>query len=276
MDKRFICIAPIDYKDKNMLSPDEIANIVYRSWNAGASIVHLHPVDKYGNTTSDNSFFIQSVNLIREKCNIIIEGSTGGDSTLSMEDRSTVISVDVVEQASLNMGSVNLPGLVFKNSEETIRYLAEKMNKYGVKPELEIFNEPMIDFSLKLRDEELLFDPLLFQLFVIDNEYNDFKERKIGKLSQKQRRIIAALESIPTNCEASICNNSRKDFSTLTFAISMGTNIRVGFEDSKFISPSKLAKDNAEIVEEAVKIMRCSGLEIANSDEARRILKIGK
>ena len=276
MDKRSICIAPISYEDKNIPSPKEIADIVHRCWNAGASVAHLHSVDKYGNTTSDPSLFIQTVNLIREKCNIIIQGSTGGNSTLSMEDRSLVVGINGVEQASLNMGSVNILGSVFENSEEDIRYIAKKMNKFGVRPELEIFNEPMIDLSLELRNEGLLLDPLLFQLVVIDNKDNDFKERKIGKLSQKQRRVIAELESIPTNQEVSICNIGRKDFSTLTFAISMGLNIRVGFEDSKYISSGKLANDNAELVEEMVKIMRCFGLEIANADETRRILKIGK
>jgi len=275
MDKRFISVAPINCKDKNIPSPDEIADIAYRCWNAGASIIHLHTIDKYGNLTLDPSLFIQSVNLIREKCNIIIQGSTGGDPTLNVDEQSLAVGISGVEQATLNMGSVNIFGSVFKNNEEDIRYIAKKMNKFGVRPELEIFNEPMIDFALELKDEGLLFDPILFQLVVIDNEDIDFK-RKIGKVSQKQRRVMAQLESVPTNCEVSVCNNGRKDFSTLTLALSMGANIRVGFEDSKYISSNKLAKDNAELVEEIAKIMRCSGLEIANPDETRRILKINQ
>lgn len=276
MDKRFISIAPINYKDEKIPTPKEIADIVYRAWNAGASIVHLHCIDKYVNNTPEVSLFTKTVNLIKEKCNIIIEGSTGGDSALSTEERSVVVGINGVEQASLNMGSVNLPGSVFVNSEESIRQIAERMNKFGVKPDLEIFNEAMIEFALELSDEGLLQDPLLFQMVFIENEDIYFKERKIGKLSQKQRRIIAELESIPAGCEVSICNQKCKDFSILTFAISLGLNIRVGFEDSKFISPDKLAMDNAELVEEVVKIMKCSGLEIADSDETRRILKIAK
>ena len=276
VDKRFISVAPIGYADKNIPPPEEIADITYRCWNAGASIVHLHAVDKYGDITSDLSLFKQSINLIKEKCDIIIQGSTGGISTLSIEDRSLVLGIDGVKQASLNMGSINLFGSVFENSEKDIRYIAKKMNKYDVRPELEIFNEPMIDFALELRNEGLLLDPLLFQVFIIDNEGKDFGERKIGKLSQKQRRIIAELECIPTNCEVSICSHGRKDFSIFAFALSMGINIRVGFEDSKYISPGVLAKDNAEIVEKVVKIMRSLGLEPMNSDETRKILKISK
>lgn len=276
MDKRFISVAPVGYADKNIPSPEEIADITYRCWNAGASIVHLHAVDKYGDITSDLSLFKQSINLIKEKCDIIIQGSTGGISTLNIDDRSLVLGIDGVKQASLNMGSVNLFGSVFENSEEDIRYIAKKMNKYGVRPELEIFNEPMIDFALELRDEGLLLDPLLFQIFVIDSEGKDFGERKIGKLSQKQRRTIAELECIPSNCEVSICSHGRKDFSIFAFALSMGVNIRVGFEDSKYISPGVLAKDNVEIVEEVVKIMRSLGLEPMNPNETRKILKINK
>ena len=276
MDKRFISVAPVGYADKNIPSPEEIADITYRCWNAGASIVNLHAVDKYGNITSDLSLFKQTINLIKDKCDIIIQGSTGGISTLNIDARSLVLGIDGVEQASLNMGSVNLFGSVFENSEEDIRYIAKKMNKYNVKPELEIFNEPMIDFALELRDEGLLLDPLLFQIFVIDSEDTDFGERKIGKLSQKQRRIIAELESIPSNCEVSICSHGRKDLTIFAFALYVGANIRVGFEDSKYISPGVLAKDNAEIVEGVVKIMRSLGLEPADSDETRKILKMNK
>jgi 3-keto-5-aminohexanoate cleavage enzyme len=274
MDKRFISVAPINYEDRNVPAPEELADTVYRCWNAGASIVHLHCVDPHGHITTDSSLFVQSVNLIREKCDIVVQGSTGGSPTSSIEDRSIVVGIAGVEQATLNMGSVNLRGSAFENSEKDIRHIARKMNRFGVRPQLETFNEPMIDLALELRQEGLLFDPLLFELFVVDGESTDSGERRIGKISQRQRRIIAALESIPTDCEVSICNHGRKDFSTLAFAASLGLNIRVGFEDSKHISPSRLANDNAEIVEEVARIMRCSGLELANSDETRRMLGI--
>jgi 3-keto-5-aminohexanoate cleavage enzyme len=274
MDKRFVSVAPVGYGQESVPSPREIADIVYRCWNEGAAIVHLHPVDVSGNITSNISLFEQTVTMIREKCDIIIQGSTGGVSTLAIEDRSLSVGVPHVEQGSLNMGSTNLFGSVFANIEEDIRYIARKMIKYGVKAELEIFNEPMIDFALEIREEGLLLDPLLFQLLVIEKEGSDPSERKTGKLSQKQKRIMTVLESIPTDAEVSLCVHGRKDFSLLALALSLGLNIRVGFEDSKHIAHNRLAKDNAELVEEAVRIMKSLGLQPSSASEARKRMKM--
>jgi len=58
-DKLILCVAPFgSFMGKDMnpnipLTPDEIAEDVYRSWNAGASIVHLHARDKNGIATTD-------------------------------------------------------------------------------------------------------------------------------------------------------------------------------------------------------------------------------
>lgn len=277
MDKRFIIIAPVRYVDGEIPSPEMISNIVYRCWNAGASIVHLHVTDSYGNPTSDLSLFNCTVGLIRKKCDIIIQPSTGAIDSISVESRTLVAEIEEVEQASLNMGSLNLYGTIFKNSEEDIRYIAKKLKEYGVKPDLEIFNSPMIDFALQLKDEGLLLDPLSFQLYIYNKgEGNDYGERRIGKVTQKQRKLISELESIPPNYPVSICNHDYKDLSMFALAISMGLSIRVGFEDSKHISPTELANDNAEIVEKIVKILKFFGTEPASTYETRKILGINK
>jgi uncharacterized protein (DUF849 family) len=57
-----------------------------------------------------------------------------------------------------------------------------------------------------------------------------------------------------------------------TVALAMGGNVRVGLEDSLFISRGVLAKSSAEQVEKIVRIMRELSLEPATPDEARTIL----
>jgi 3-keto-5-aminohexanoate cleavage enzyme len=62
-DKLIICVAPLgSFMGKDMnpnipIQPDEIAEEVYRSWNEGASIVHLHARDKNGIATTDPAIF---------------------------------------------------------------------------------------------------------------------------------------------------------------------------------------------------------------------------
>jgi len=274
MDRRFISVAPIGYGDGVVPPPVEIAEIVHRSWNEGAAIVHLHPVDRNGNITSDISLFEQTVDLIKERCDIIIQGSTGGVSELSIEDRTLSVGVRNVEQGSLNMGSTNLFGSIFENSEDDIRYVARRMLDNGVKAELEIFNEPMIDFALEIRDEGLLLDPLLFQLFILEKEGPDASARKTGKLSQKQVRLLMGLQAIPSDSEVSMSVHGRKDFFPIALGISLGMHIRVGFEDSRHISPTWVAKDNAEIVAEVARIMKSFGLQPASPDETRALLNM--
>ena len=61
-------------------SPEEIADETYRCWEAGASIVHLHAKDPItGKPAADpNPFFKQYAKLIRDRCDIVINMTTGG------------------------------------------------------------------------------------------------------------------------------------------------------------------------------------------------------
>ena len=98
---------PVPEGSKNPLTPEEIAADVVACAEAGASMVHLHVRDLTGEQTFDMTQFSRTLDLIRQKSDIVIQGSTGGLSTLSLEDRSVCLSEPRVEVASLNMGSVN-------------------------------------------------------------------------------------------------------------------------------------------------------------------------
>ena len=54
----------------------------------------------------------------------------------------------------------------------------------------------------------------------------------------------------------------------------MGGNVRVGLEDSLYISRGKLATSNAEQVRKVRKIIEELGLEIATPNEVRQILAL--
>lgn len=52
----------------------------------------------------------------------------------------------------------------------------------------------------------------------------------------------------------------------------MGGNLRVGLEDSLFLSRGKLAQNNAEQVAKVRRVVEELGSEVATPDEAREIL----
>ena len=54
----------------------------------------------------------------------------------------------------------------------------------------------------------------------------------------------------------------------------MGGNVRVGLEDSLFISRGKIAESNAQQVAKIRRIVEDLGCEVATPDEAREILDL--
>ncbi|MEE1316202.1 MAG: 3-keto-5-aminohexanoate cleavage protein, partial [Prevotella sp.] len=120
MRKIIVTVAPVCHvgkeipaECKNPLTPEEITEDVLNCYKAGACQVHLHTRDLKGNPTFELDVFQQTINMIREKTDMIIQGSTGGLSTLSLEERCVSLNVPEVEVASLNMGSVNFAETVY-------------------------------------------------------------------------------------------------------------------------------------------------------------------
>lgn len=67
--------------------PEEIAGSAYACFNEGAAICHVHARDKTGENTAEISIFHDIHDRIRQKCNIVIQDSTGGGPNLSQDER---------------------------------------------------------------------------------------------------------------------------------------------------------------------------------------------
>lgn len=59
-----------------------------------------------------------------------------------------------------------------------------------------------------------------------------------------------------------------------SIAVALGGNVRVGLEDSLWLSRGKLATSNAEQVRAVRHVIEGLGLEIASADEARAMLQL--
>ncbi|TGV14877.1 3-keto-5-aminohexanoate cleavage protein, partial [Mesorhizobium sp. M4B.F.Ca.ET.143.01.1.1] len=73
---------------------------------AGAAIVHLHarnPVD--GRPDQSTEAFAPFLQVIKQRSNCVINITTGGAATMSVEERVKPAKVFAPEVASLNMGS---------------------------------------------------------------------------------------------------------------------------------------------------------------------------
>ena len=260
---------PVPEGSKNPLTPEEIAADVAACAKAGASMVHLHVRDLTGEQTFDMTQFSRTLDLIREQSDIVIQGSTGGLSTLSLEDRSVCLSEPRVEVASLNMGSVNFGESVYINTLPEIRYWAGRMREEKVVPEMEIFDLSMVETCSKLADEGVLDRPMSYNFCLGTGTASN--------LSDTPRNLQYMTSLMEPDGHWGLNNDSMKDLHFLGLAIAMGASVvRVGFEDSFYYEEGKTAPTNAFLVEKLVELVRALGCEPATPEEAREILGIKK
>ena len=265
--KIIVAVAPVGREVKppslNPLTPGEVAKEVVDCTRAGASMVHLHVRDARGEQTEDISDFSRTLDLIRESSDIIIQGSTGGLTTLSLEERCVSVTDARVEVASLNMGSVNFGEDVYINRVPDIRYWAGRMAENSVVPELEIFEAGMVAEAQMLIDEGTLKPPF----------YYNFALGFHWAAPADPRSLFYLSSLLPSGAVWSLVHDDMQDLSLLATAIGLGAAvIRVGFEDSVQYAPDRIARTNVELVQKAVSLVRGIGYEVATPNEARAIL----
>jgi 3-keto-5-aminohexanoate cleavage enzyme len=247
------------------LSPEGIADEVVRACNAGASIVHLHVWDEHGRPGLETSAFERTIRLIRERCDIIIEGSTGGTHDTSIEGRSLALQTDV-DMASLNTGTVNWGNTVYRNSPDDIAYWAQEMQRKGIKPDLAAFEIGMVANSLELVEKGWV-KPPLYYTFILGQQ---------GVMPATPRNLLSLSEAVPPGSCWSAAGHGGHDLRVASMAIAMGGHARVGFEDNPYYRPGELATSNAQLVERLVRIAQEVGRTIASPNETREMLGMSR
>ncbi|MEJ2250381.1 MAG: 3-keto-5-aminohexanoate cleavage protein [Candidatus Lokiarchaeota archaeon] len=244
---------------------EEIAIEAEKSYNAGASIIHLHVREDNGTPTQDKKRFQECIEGIKEKCpDVIIMPSTGGAVGMSNEERLQPIYLKP-EMASLDCGTCNFGyDEIFVNTEKTIVGFVKEMNRLGIKPELECFEKGMVDTALRLNREGIIKDPMHFNLV--------FGVR--GCLDATITNLNFMISNLPESATFTVTGIGKAQFPINTASIIMGGHVRVGFEDNIYLSKGKLANSNGELVKKIARISRELGREIANPSETRKILGI--
>jgi 3-keto-5-aminohexanoate cleavage enzyme len=277
-DKLLVTVAPCipPYMAKHIpsldLSPEGIAAEVVRAHNAGANLAHLHVWDEQGQPTIDLAAFERTLCLIREQCDIIIEGSTGGVSfsdaerpkdanALSPAERSVSLQADI-EMASLNPGSVNYDRGVYINSPSDIAFWAQEMHRRRIKPDIAVFETGMIANAMGLAEEGWLEPPFVFG-FVLG---------QVGAMPASPKNLQFLSESIPPDSLWAVVGHGGHDLKMSFLAMLMGGHARAGLEDNPYFRSGQVATSNAQLIERVVRIGREIGREPATPAEAREAL----
>jgi 3-keto-5-aminohexanoate cleavage enzyme len=267
--KIIVGVAPvgvdIESPSVNPISPEDVAREVVACSKAGAGMVHLHVRDGSGNQTEDLTVFSKTLELIRKDSDIIIQGSTGGLSSLTLEQRCVSLNDPRVEVASLNMGSANFGEQVYINTLPDIRYWARRMAEQEIVPELEVFEGGMMENMPILAREKMLSGPF----------YYNFCLGFPGALPARPASLFLLCSALPPNTPWGLVHHHMKDFSCIALGVGMGASlIRVGFEDSVYFAPGEPATTNVVLVEKAVSFVRAMGCDVATPLEARKILSL--
>lgn len=275
------------------VTPEEIANDAIKATEAGAAVVHIHARDpQTGKPCADMDVYGEIFNRIRTACNAVICATTGGGLGMPVSERVKVVPTHHPEMASFNAGSVNFglfdipdrmnvtewkhewekaylygtKDLIYTNTFASMEEFAQTFLDSGTKPEVEVFDSGMINNLAYLTGKGLMKKPVYLQ-FVLGI---------LGGIPASVENLMFLYQSTQrafgSDFEWSVCAAGRHQMPMVTAGLLMGSHVRVGLEDSLFISRGTLAKSSAEQVEKVVRIARELSIEIATPDEARQIL----
>ena len=275
------------------VTPAEIARGAIGAAQAGAAIVHLHARNpKDGSPSQDPGLFHEFLPQIAVASDVVVNLTTGGAATMSVEERLQPALQLKPEVASLNMGSMNFglyemlgrykdfkhpwerPYLegsddrIFKNTFKDIAYILESCSQNGTRFEIECYDIGHLYTAAHFVDRGLIKPPFLIQsVFGIRGGIGNHPEDVIHMKRTADRLFGDAYYW-------SVLGAGRAQMQVAAQSAVMGGNVRVGLEDSLWIGRGQLAKSNAEQVAKAKRMLEELGLAVASANDAREMLKL--
>jgi len=276
------------------ITPEEIARSSIEAAEAGAAIIHLHARDpQTGAPTPDPAVFARFLPVIKQSTDAVVNITTGGGLTMTLDERLAAPLEAKPEMCSLNMGSMNFnisragdrvknwkhawekpylegtTNFIFRNTFADIAGIVEELGKgHGTRFEFECYDVGHLYNLAHCLDQKIVEPPLFVQtIFGI-----------LGGIGADQRNLMFMKETADRlfgdQYVWSVLAAGRHQMAFTTMAGIMGGNVRVGLEDSLYIGRGQLAKSNAEQVAKIRRILEELSLEIATPAEARAILKL--
>jgi len=266
MKEIIICVAPVPGEKQEEKFPGclDVPTEVIRCAEAGAAIGHLHARDEHLRQSVDPTLFAEHVRQICSASEIIIEGSTGGAPEHTLDQRCATFTVPEVEMGSLNLGSINMFDGVYQNRYEDICFYARKLRAAHIVPTMPIFDlSHLINYQRLIADGELR-PPYVFE-FVFDVPY---------ALPYSDRYLDLFVEHLPPKALWFCVRHHQRGAADLRRVMELGGHIRVGFEDSPFLSNGQRARSNVDLVEDAVAQAQKAGRSVIPAQRARELVGV--
>jgi 3-keto-5-aminohexanoate cleavage enzyme len=257
---------PIATKQDNPalpVTPEEIAQEAQLACEAGAAVVHIHLRDGDGRPTADLDIARRTVDLIEERCDVLIQLSTGVGLTVPFEEREQIVEAQPA-MATLNVCSMSFADGQFLNPPDGVLRLAARMQELGVKPELEVYDTGHLDVAMALRREGLLNEPLQFSIVLGVR----------GGAPATPQSLVSMVERLPEGAIWQAIGIGRGNLAMTTMGLAMGGNARTGMEDTLMLRRGVPAPGNGPLVERLASVARAIEREPASVESARTALAL--
>ena len=275
------------------LSADQVVASALEAVEAGSAIIHLHARHPDGRPAFEPEVFEQIIPRILEKTDAVINITTGGASSMSMDERLAAAMRFSPELASLNMGSMNFvySGIAdkvtdwkydwekqyvlntysnpFVNSFDKIEHtLRELGGRRGTRFEYECYDIGHLYTLAYFVEKGLAKPPFLIQgVFGILGG--------IGADHENLTHMVAIADKLfGDDYYFSAFAAGRHQMQFGTHSAWLGGHVRVGLEDSLWINKGELATSNAQQVRKIRAVVEDLGKEIATPEDARRMLAL--
>uniref|UniRef100_A0AAU2VHY0 3-keto-5-aminohexanoate cleavage protein n=1 Tax=Streptomyces sp. NBC_00008 TaxID=2903610 RepID=A0AAU2VHY0_9ACTN len=274
------------------VTPDEIAAQSVDAVEAGAAIVHLHARDpQTGQPTADPDVYMRFLPQIKERTDAVVNITTGGAMTMSIDDRLAAARRARPELASMNMGSMNFG--VFPAAEVDRVWKHDWEQRYLRASESAVFTNTFAQIATTLRElGDGAGTRFEYECYDVGHLYNlaHMVDRGLAKPPFLIQCVFGVLGGIGADLDnllhmvtvadrlfgddyyLSAFAAGRHQMPFATQSALLGGHVRVGLEDSLYIGRGELATSNAQQVAKVARILAETGRDLATPDEARAML----
>lgn len=238
------------------LTPTEIVEEVHFAFELGITLVHLHARDENLENTWKPEIYKEIIDGVRKHCpGLPVCTSLTGRHFPEFEKRSAVIEL-MPDMGSLTMSSINFPKAASVNEPDMIVRLIEKMEQYGVIPEIECFDGGMLNYTNYLINKGVLNGPHYINV-IFGNLFNAQSDASTvgGILSSKPSNSIV--------CFGGIGNQQLK---SNMLGLIYADGVRIGLEDNLYLQ-DKIKATNTSLLKRVHNIMNELGCEVMRPDE---------
>ena len=243
------------------LTPNEIIEEVHNAYELGITVTHIHARDpKDLSNTYKKEVYGEIITGIRKHCpDLSICVSLTGRLHPEFEKRSEVLEL-YPDMGSLTMSSLNFPKGASVNEPEMILKLIQKMDEFGVIPEIECFDSGMLNYTNYLISKNILKEPYYINI-ILGNIYN--AQSDISNIS-------SIVNNLPKNSMTCLGGIGKDQLKCNIIGLLYFDGLRVGLEDNLYYR-DKEKTTNIDLLKRIHRIMGEQDVNLMTPSEFRNL-----